>query len=455
MDVAKSRFYFKSFIFDQPSRTARFEYSVTLHNGKQHTFAETLTFTTPFPSDRFIDAQQLEPFLLNLHLMLGISYWKAFCSIEIVLENQTLTPKQAEFWNTVYTKGLGEFFYKNKIDFRSLIKFPSQAKVSLPAQHVGVQDQALLGIGGGKDSIVAGELLKKMAYPYTGFVIETQTKYPIIHTIIDTMGVGSLYVKRTLDPLLFSLNASGAVYNGHIPISAIYAHIGILTAFLYGYQYFIVPNEHSANVGNTEYLGASINHQWSKSHEFEKLFQSYVQAYITPDVRYVSVLRPLTELEIMNRFSHFPQYFNLFSSCNNNFKVEKAHKKATRTLWCGSCPKCAFVFVAMSAFLPIDTVVKIFGKHMLEDSSLIPLYKELLGLSELKPFECVGTFEETQAAFILIHKKKEAEMTPVMLMFLKESLPKIPSPDKLVEQQGTPDPYIKLPEKFQNIIHTL
>lgn len=39
----------------------------------------------------------------------------------------------------------------------------------------------------------------------------------------------------------------------------------------------------------------------------------------------------------------------------------------------------------------------IFGKDLMADESLRPIYEELNGTAAVKPFECVGTVEEVQA----------------------------------------------------------
>lgn len=443
-----SKFVFESHSFDQATGTARFDYMVALNDATTYHFSETVVF----PSTGNIIPK---PFMDMLHLVLGISYWKAFCSRKISTKPEHFTPAQARCWKTVYEKGLGEFFFRNNIDYRGLISFPSSDTAAIDPATVSTKRHALLGIGGGKDSIVAGELLKKAGHPFSAFVLETQTPYPLIDAVIDIMDVPKIYVKRTIDPQLFELNRSGQVFNGHIPVSAIYACIGIATAALFGYSSVVVPNEHSANVGNVEYLGTIVNHQWSKSYEFERLLRDYVRDYVSPDIQYISVLRPLTELKIASHMVDYPAYFKAFSSCNNNFKLLAEHKKATGSLWCGVCPKCAFVFAILCAFMPVHDVSAIFGKNLFTDIALIPLYRELLGLTEIKPFECVGTFEETQAALCMVHARGDADGTPVMQLFMKEMFPKISDPQALVALQLTPDKNIRLSGDFADFVQYL
>jgi hypothetical protein len=449
MKLKANAFEFVSHRWDESTGKAEFRYNVGTDD-TSYPFTERLSL----PVHRGAQAvpQSLIKVCLDaLHIVLGISYWKAFCPPSIVLHNQTLSGEQAAFWDAVYLNGLGEFFYTNSIDFHNLIRFPADNAFQ-PQKPVSVVSKGgLLGLGGGKDSIVAAEMLKHISYPFNTFVVETQSEYPLVKKVAEVIGSETFYVQRTIDPLLLQLNATGTVYNGHIPISAIYAFIGYFLAVLQGYAYVIVPNEHSANIGNVEYRGMNINHQWSKSHEFEMLARDYMARFLSPDISYVSVLRPLTELKIMSYMSGLPKYFHVFSSCNNNFKVLASHK-STASLWCGHCPKCAFVFSGLAAHMPMNDVIDIFHKNMFADEALIPLYRDLLGIGTMKPFECVGTFEENQAAFCMIMKKHEGLDTPVMRMFVKESLPRIAHPDKLIKQQLATDTSVQIPDAFADIV---
>ncbi|MBI2613907.1 MAG: hypothetical protein HYW62_03970 [Candidatus Levybacteria bacterium] len=359
----------------------------------------------------------LESIFNNLMLILGISYWKLHCPRKIIIENNFLSRQQAKFWNVVYTKGLGEFFYKNKIDFRGLIQFPfiknSQDPISYPRKA-----RALLGLGGGKDSIVTAEILKAQNKDFDLFTVGTSKTQEEVALAI---GKKPIVIKRELDPKLFDFNKEKETYNGHIPISAIYAFLGLMTAALYDYKSFTVGNEKSANYGNVEYLGQTINHQWSKSEEFENLFREYVKKFVTPDISYSSPLRNMNELEVAKEFAKYPKYFKVFSSCNSNFKINKTHLRGGRMdsskvsgKWCGECAKCLFVFISLAAFLPKEKILAIFGKNLLDEISLLPLFEELIGVRNFKPFECVGTPEEVKEALSEIIKRGEFNNTKLI-----------------------------------------
>lgn len=440
-------FDFSSYNIDKTASVIAFNYALNFEDNSKIDFTEKLTLPVGAEWDK-IPANLLSSILEALHLILGISYWKTYCPKEIVLKSFSLTQKQAEFWNTVYTKGLGEFFYRNSIDFRNLVNFPSVPgdKRATPTER---KNRSLLPFGGGKDSIVTSELLKKEGKEFTIFTLGTSN---IQEEVSRILGKKALVVKRQIDPQLFELNLKKEVYNGHVPISAIYHLVGLLVALLFDYRYLVFPNEASANYGNVNYLGEEINHQWSKSFEFEKLVQNYIQQFITSDVTAFSLMRPLNEIKIVELFSQLKKYFPVFSSCNRNFTLteEKMSQK-----WCGECPKCSFVFLMLSAFLPKKEVVGIFGKNLLNDDSLMETYKELLGRREIKPWDCVGTPEEVQLAFYLSHQKGEYENDSVMQMFVSDVLPTLENPNSLKEKLLSVNADNSVPEEFVPIIESL
>jgi UDP-N-acetylmuramoylalanine--D-glutamate ligase len=328
--------------------------------------------------------------LEDLHLILGISYYKLFCPPNFVTDIK-LSPKQVLFWNTVYTKGLSEFSYVNNLDKSKFAQFTADSNYTRIVCEIAVDlNKVLVGIGGGKDSIVSLELLKD--YDRTGFILETGKEYKVAREVSVVSGTPLSLVKRTLDPKLYE-GVPGS-YGGHLPISIIYAFLGVLEAAINKQAYVVVSNEFSSSFGTIVENGDDVNHQWSKSIEFEKLFQDYIVEALTPNVRYFSLLRPFYELRIVEQFTKIgKKYFEIFSSCNRNFSHSHDGKR-----WCSECPKCAFAFLMLAAFLPPVELLKIFPKNLLEEENLLPLFKDLLGFGTMKPFDCVGTFEESQIA---------------------------------------------------------
>lgn len=355
----------------------------------------------------------LDRALFALHLIAGVSYWKTYCPRKIEVHTGSLSAEDAEFWNTLYTKGLGEFFYKNQIDFRGRVKFPTTERAMTPHRLTAYPPNRLfplVPIGGGKDSIVTIEMLKQAGCPVTLFTIKDAE--PIRQTA-EISGLPRLVITRELDTKLLELNTQGA-YNGHVPISAYNAFVSVFVGLLFGHTDVVFSFEKSASTGNLTYLDTEINHQYSKALEFERAVQAYLSRSVTRAIRVFSLLRPLTEFAITKRFVELPQYHRAFSSCNRNFRIGDPQ---TKVFWCGSCPKCAFVFVLLAAHRNVAYATEILGKNLLADLELVETYRDLLGIGSQKPFECVGEPDEVQTAFAMIRDCGEATETPAMQLF--------------------------------------
>lgn len=410
------RFIFDSYVFDREAQRIELNYSLD----DDVRFTETIAFprTTTFD---IRDPAALERALFALHLIGGISYFKTCCPKTIEVQSGVLSTPQANFWSMVYEKGLGEFFFRNRdrISYTTgMIRFPSNPDLKAPDVRAhGLPQHTLIPVGGGKDSIVTIERTSGNA---TLFRIGG---HPVIDRVAAIAGKPLLTIDRRLSPALFALNEQGAL-NGHVPITAYVSVVSVVTALLYGFTKVLMSNEQSADEGNLQLDGLDVNHQWSKSRAFEEAFSDYLRTWVTKDVLYESALRDMTELEVVGAFSRYPQYFHDFTSCNKNWKILKDTKCEMRDarsegLWCGRCPKCAFVFALLAAHLSRETVLTIFGKNLFEDETLWPLYEELLGHRGHKPFECVGTPVETTEAFRMAHEKKEWDDTTIMKLFLQ------------------------------------
>lgn len=392
--IKADKFVFQEAAFHPDVSSFEFSYRVE-SGGKVYVFTENLKVSGPEVATLWarVPNQIKQALLDSLHLMLGVQYWSMFACKGIELENIKLNKDQATFWNTVYTKGLAEFFYSNQINWRGLVQFPFVDAPDGVLEHYQRSDRVLLAFGGGKDSIVAAEILKQTGEQFALFslgVAAVQVKAG------EVVGRPLIAIRRQIDRKALTLLTSGKVYRGHIPYTAIYTFTGLLAAVLFDYSRLVFANEKSADEGNVEYLGMEVNHQWSKSSEFESLIRDYIARFITKDVETYSMLRQYTELEITEKFAGFPQYHHSFSSCNMNFSHRASHSDGP--FWCGRCAKCAFVFTALAAYLPREKVVSIVGKDMFADESLLPVFEQLAGLRDFKPFECVGTTEEMRAA---------------------------------------------------------
>jgi UDP-N-acetylmuramoylalanine-D-glutamate ligase len=432
-----STFIFDSYAWTPAHGELILRYSIQEMGALVH-FEERLLF--PGKPSQNVDPELLDRVFFNLHLIGGISYYKTSCPPKIEIRSGTLSPQEAAFWDKLYTQGLGEFFYDNDIDFRGLVQFPAEAERPFKARAQDGAEKILLPWGGGKDSVVSAELLKRGGHD---FELIHLGEHEMVRNLAEITGKPLNTVHRELSPELFRLNDAGAL-NGHVPISAYIAFMTVAYSLLYGYRWVVLSNEASANEGNVEFYGVEINHQYSKSLEFERDFSAYLKSFLTPSVGYFSLLRPLHELAIARLFAQAKPFFEGFSSCNKNFKILGHEKKK---FWCKQCPKCAFVFVMLAPYIGKDVLLDIFGGNLLEDASLWPLYEELLGVRDIKPFECVGTPHEVRRAFRLVWSLGEYDSTPIMKHFIALELPLDEEEGKLLDlslDHDVPDVFLPL-----------
>lgn len=426
------RFIFDSYQFDPAAKTISLRYSF---DDELH-FTETITLAADTPLTH-ANSDDFDRALFALHLAGGASYYKAFAPQHIEVRSGELAPDQASFWNEFYTKGLGEYFYQNKIDWHGLIRFPqnNEARNAIAHEAPTTPSTALVPFGGGKDSQVTVELLKNAGITPTLFRMQG---HAFITELAELNKLPLIEVSRALDPQLFELNKQGAL-NGHVPITGYVTFLTLAIGILHGFDGIFFSNERSSDYGNVEYLGMQVNHQWSKSNEAELMMTDYIQTYITHKTRYLNALRPLSELHIAKIFTRYPQFFKHFTSCNRNWLWQNLGKNPHDGRWCGECDKCAFVFAMFAAFLPPSTLVDIFKKNLFDDQNLVGTYRQLWGAEAFKPFECVGTPEETQAAIYLATRNDEYANTVIGREFIQQELPNIKNPETLVKQALSPD----------------
>ena len=395
-----NQFIISNYSWDPESLTASFYYS--FDNEEQ--FVEKIDFSQLKNAGNFPilrnNEDEISQILSHLHIALWVSYYKLYPTKEIIVESSYLTEKQKNFWNIFYLKWLGEFFYRNQLDPRGLAVFQSQenaprfnTKISLKAE------KSLVLFGGWKDSLVTVELLKQQGEDFDLFSFWKE--FPLHEVAAEPTHKKRLIIKRSLDLEQIKKLLEQGYYNWHLPITGIISFVTIMVSYLYWYKAAVTSLEKSADEWNTVYCDMEINHQWSKSSEFEKLFKEYVVENISNDFSIYSLLRNWYEIKVVKEFSKYPQYFYSFSSCNRNFHLTGS-KLTWDDLWCWVCPKCWFVYTMLRAFLWKEKVNDIFNKDLFEDENLIPLFNELLGIDWIKPFECVGTNEEMVLAFWLI-----------------------------------------------------
>lgn len=423
------QFIFESYELDTTNRRILLHYS--FDDSLQLT--ETLPLPPELPLERANDPD-IQRALFALHLAGGVSYYKSFIPKEIVVKSGQLSPEQAAFWNEFYTKGLGEFFYQNHIDFRGLVNFPATSQdAPLLKTGTSLPLKTLVPFGGGKDSVVTMEILLDNNVNMTLFRLR---HHRYIERLAAITHLPMLTVERTLDPQQPQLKLQGGL-RGHIPITGYITFLTIVICLLGEFDSVAFSNERSADYGNVEYLGMQVNHQWSKSQEAELLQTAYIASYITNKVQYLNPLRPLSELKIAQMFAKHPKYFAHTTSCNVNWKM--LNNNPGNTAWCGQCYKCCFIFTLYAAELPNDTVVTMYGKNLFADAALLDKFRELWGAKPIKPFDCVGTPEEMKAAMYQATKKPAFANTIIGQDFIKNVWHTIPDPEALTAAVLKPD----------------
>ena len=342
---------------------------------------------------------EMDGIVFHIGMVEMISYWKATCSPQILIRPSTLTVAQQKWWKKLFWHGLGEFLYQNSIetDEEQLVSlcFEQGTESSGNFQYHAVIDsnRVLVPVGGGKDSVVTLESLRHNREIIPFIINPREATLECARVAGFDSKEDMVLLKRMIDPLLLELNNRDFL-NGHTPFSAMLAFWSLLASHMTGTREIALSNESSANEPTIP--GTSINHQYSKSLEFELDFRDYVRQYMGDIAHYYSFLRPYNEWQIAELFSHYPDYFPVFKSCNSGSKEDK---------WCCDCSKCLFTYIILSPFLEEKELIAIFGEDLLDKPSLVHYFDELTGLAEVKPFECVGTLEEVNRAIQAVKDK--------------------------------------------------
>ena len=409
--------------FDAETGVARLVYA--FDEGPELT--ETVTIPgAPFALDA-TRAQAVEQAVRLLHLITGVSYYKAAVPNEIRIEGYAIDAATAVLLEQVYVHGLGEFAYRNGLSLHGRVRFPVAAQAPAPAAAAaaGLREHALAAIGGGKDSLVSIEALRGAGVDQTVTWIGGSQ---LIAACAARTGLPTLNIGRALAPELFEYNRQGA-WNGHIPVTAINSAIMVLAALLHGVDQVVFSNERSASYGSMIPGTGEVNHQWSKGWAFESAFGAYVQSHVAADLQYYSLLRPLSELAVARQFARTDHYDAHFSSCNRNFHL-LGERPTNR--WCGVCPKCHFVFLALAPFMPKPRLVGIFGRNLLDDANQTGGFDALLEYQDHKPFECVGEGQESRAAMAALGDRPEWREDAIVARFNREIRPQLDASELVV-----------------------
>jgi hypothetical protein len=380
-------------------------------------------------------------------LLAGVSYYKTAAPPAIELPGTPLAPPEAELLRAMYVDGLGEYAYRNGLDLSDLrIEAPEADVAAAPASaETPAGKRPLVPFGGGIDSIVTVELVRRVADPALFVVSRSGDRFAAIERPAAVTGLPVVRAERTLDPQVLRSRELGFL-NGHVPVTGIISAIAVMAAALAGRDAVVMSNERSSSVGNVEVAGRMVNHQWSKSLAFEAGFRAALAAAPSLAVEYFSRLRPFSELLIAERFASLADYHHAFQSCNRGFHIDPALRLDH---WCGRCDKCCFVDLVLAPYMDAAALAAVFrGEEPLDDPSLLPRFEALVDTSGgLKPWECVGDVDECRAAVALAAVRPDRAENPVLgalVARLGDRLPSVAAAEASARSLGphhVPDVY--------------
>jgi len=384
-----------------------------------------------------VDSPAARRLVRALAIVESFSYWKAFCSpvIEVALP----APGEAElaWWRSFWPGAMGEFFYRNGIDFtapgfldiraarpaeracaagradpgRRAGEPPREAAGpgDEPARETGEAVPPLVLFSGGKDSLALTLAIRDGGASPADFLLYNPV--PGQRALAGSLAAGGrmLVLRREILPELLALNEAGHP-NGHTPFSAYLAIAAMLAGYLRGSRLAVAGNSRSDDEPNVEsYLGRPVNHQWTKSYEFEAALRDYRDRWLPGAPVYSSPLRPVFELQIIASLAGDVDAYLRTASCN----------RTRGDGWCLSCAKCAWVFLATSALFGHETAIRKTGGDVFANPGLAGLFARMAGLGGPKPFECTGTQDEVRAAIRAVGEGRDPAGLPALTACLR------------------------------------
>ncbi len=416
--------------FDRDSGTVSLRYGLD----DQVTFSETVTFEAPFWPGPALDGPGFDRALLHLQIAAGTSYYKTAAPPVVVVEGAQLTAAEQEFHRHLYDDGLREFAVANHLPVPREVAIRSglalapvhPAPPATARPRIARPGGLVVPIGGGKDSMVLIEAVRHLAPRL--FAVNP---HPLVVELAEQSGLELIVVRRRLDPGLSILNGEGAL-NGHVPITAIVSLIAVVGSFLYGYDGIAMAVERSASEETVLVDGVPVNHQYSKSLEFERLLADLITSTVDAGLSYGSALRPYSELAIARTFARLTRYHGTFCSCNSAFR----QTAGAGDRWCGHCPKCRFVGLMLAPFVDRGALSTIIGRDLFADPGQVDGFAALMS-DEDKPFECVGERRESAAALRLLSERPEWRDSPVVSALAERARALVGDED--VQQLLTPE----------------
>ncbi len=404
-----------------------------------HRFVEVVELDGELP-----DTDEVRRAVRALLLLAGVSYYKSIAPTTI--ETPALDGPERALVRAMYDEGLREFAYRNGLEVPLPVELrerpagtPADPPIAPPEPTPSVERRgALVPIGGGKDSALVADLVPE------GVLMAVNPKGAHEH-LAEHLGRPLVRVQRTLDPQLRDLVAAGAL-NGHVPVTAINSAIAVLVAVSLGLRDVLMGLERSASEPSLVVDGIEVNHQFSKSARAEILLR---RVFDPTGVRYLSILRPMTELAIGTSVARRGLADDIVS-CNRVFTVWSENDASRTQRPCGDCAKCLFTALMLAPSLTPEQVREHFGRALLDEAEHLEPVRELW--SDEKPFDCVGERRETAAALVLLSELPAWRDQVVPAGLRDEAL------GVLAEIGAVPTDYLRLdalddlPEEYRSMI---
>ncbi|WP_016953061.1 hypothetical protein [Anabaena sp. PCC 7108] len=297
---------------------------------------------------------------------------------------------------TIYQGVFGQHWYENNITNyqQPEIIYSQKLGISQTTNILGDNQTILAGCGGGKDSIVAMKMLEEAGIPFASMQYshsvygKADFQHELISQVLESVQPLqkhqiSIFDDFTEFPFLkLYFPENSGITAPETPVSIFESLILMLDK---GYNYLCLAHEKSANTGNLFWddIDKEVNHQWGKGLAAEQILDQFIQENLLTNFKYFSLLQPIYDFRIFQNFSKYPEFIPKIHSCN----VQKP--------WCKKCPKCAYVWLGMMAFSQQSIVDKVFKNNLFDDVDLLPTFREMVGLGEHTPFECIGEIEES------------------------------------------------------------
>lgn len=398
-------FPYKVFSFDtievgEDRSTIRFNYSFD----DELVFTETITLPSGLHiSQELEESQSFQKALQLYHFLAGTSYYKAYPTGEYHAES-TISHELAGLLNNIYSQGLGEFMYVNQLEPESLVRFQGDDVADIAPTGATLSNLPLVLIGGGKDSLVTIAALQESDKDFYTFRVN---RHNLVDQQVDTLDIVNSYTAgRQLDEKISKPNSLPGALNGHVPVTAILSALATITALVGGHSAIIVSNEASADIPNVQYKGLAVNHQYSKSFQFEQQLADYIHHEIADSLQYFSLLRPYTELKIAELFTKhmLDKVSGKWSSSNHNFKIgEKSN-----ILWdIDYSAKGLAVYGLLAPFVGRVRLAQELGFENPFDEQYLSVWRQLSGKQDIKPFECVADIDEMRHALYIMQQSGE------------------------------------------------